>query len=494
MKLSKYSSFDPKSPTPLALLMSTLSLPVGVAASGLDRVLTVLQTGSEASGALAFAAPFVANKSMFGRIQELRANRKKELDTLKGMVHTNRQYFDRVLGTLNDPGKEKGTLGAAEEVPPKKFNKEEFDKLKKEIMKHNPSSSLLKAMEKVEGMITTTFQSERRTGKDLEKSYQLATEELIKAITSEVGRMTKLIEPSQVNQYAGIFAKLAVELKNWFYEIKLSFEKSKLQGLKHLVFGFGEVLLGIAAGVATCAVGLAMAPFVVASLGVSLATRAASVVAGACLHVFSRVYSLNANIFSQFLSRKKDLTGQSPQSKFDQETEKMIQRLEDRADKFFAQAKKFDPSQSLDDVTQGFKKAKGLFTGARNQSARKSTQQPEPVVTITKEPDSGVRILGGGQGAEGTEERDVADASKSVMAQVGDEMRVGNAQVASVVASGVHKEVVVDPSSEGQTIVRVAEDLQQINSRALALYQLGARLQQADDVERQRDDRGLSNP
>jgi len=406
MKLSKYSSFDPKSPTPLALLMSTLSLPVGVAASGLDRVLTVLQTGSEASGVLAVAAPFVANKSMFGRIQELRANRKKELDTLKVMVSKNREYYDGVLNTLNELGKEKGMQQVEGEVPPKKFNKAEFDELKKEIMKHNPSSSLLKAMEKVEGLINTTYESGLRLqveGKsiNLEKSYQIATDELIKAITFEVERMTKLINPSKADQSAGIFAKLAVELKNWFYEIKLSFEKSKLQGLKHLVFGFGEVLLGIAAGVATCAVGLAMSPFVVASLGVTLATRAASAVACGCLHVFSRVYSLFANIFSQFLSRKKDLSGVSPQSKFVQETEKMIQTLEDRADKFFAQAKKFDPGESVEDVAKGFKKAKGLFTGARNQSARKSTQQPEPDVANVPEPKSGIGISGGGHGAEG---------------------------------------------------------------------------------------------
>jgi len=61
--------------------------------------------------------------------------------------------------------------------------------------------------------------------------------------------------------------------------------------------------------------------------------------------------------------------------------------------------KKFDPVESVKDVAKVFKKAKGLFTGARNQSAQKA----EPDVAHLPEPGSGIGISGGGQGAEGIE-------------------------------------------------------------------------------------------
>ena len=353
--MKNYSTFDENSRNPLDLFMSTLSLPVGVAASGLGRVLKVLQTGSEASGILAVGGLAGGTSKMFEALKDnpLGGMRKAEIEELKTKLKANQDYFDLVLDELSNSGR-KGIHT---------FNKDRFDQLKTEIMQQNPSSSLLKAMKKIEKMITTLNDSQQRVKKPESEqtqtqSFDLAIQALAREITDELGRIAKLVGTSEVNQETGIFAKLAGELKTWFKDIMLSFRESKLQGLKHVALGFGEVLLGIGAVVATFALAALMLPVLVASIGVNLATRAANLVAGVCLNVFSRVYSLTASIFSKgFLSRKVDSQGSSPQSSFDAKTEEMTKKLEARADAFFAQAKKFDPKETLKKVEKFFTKS-----------------------------------------------------------------------------------------------------------------------------------------
>jgi len=89
-------------------------------------------------------------------------------------------------------------------------------------------------------------------------------------------------------------SKLITQLNNWFKDIMLSFRESKLQGLKHLAFAFGEVLLGIGAIVATIAAFVVALPVMTASLGVNIATRAANFMAGVCVGLFAALYKICA--------------------------------------------------------------------------------------------------------------------------------------------------------------------------------------------------------
>jgi hypothetical protein len=352
--VGNYSTFNRNSRNPLDLFMSTLSLPVGVAAEGLGRVLNGLQTGSEASGLLAGAGLAGGTSKMFEALKDnpLGGMRKAEIEELKTKLKANQEYFDDLLNELSNSGREG--------IPT--FNKDRFDQLKAEIMQQNPSSSLLKAMKKIEKMITTLNDSQQRVNTKSEQtqkqSFDLAIQRLALEITDELGRIEKLVGTSEVNQPTGIFAKLAGELKTWFKDIMLSFRESKLQGLKHLALGFGEVLLGIGAVVATFALAALMLPVLVASIGVNLATRAANVVAGVCLHVFSRVYNLTASIFSKGFLSRKEVNGKSQQQIFDDRTEEMTKKLEEKASELFAQAKKFDnPKETVQKVAKFFTKS-----------------------------------------------------------------------------------------------------------------------------------------
>jgi len=137
------------------------------------------------------------------------------------------------------------------------------------------------------------------------------------------------------------FKKVITELHNWFKDIMLSFRESKLQGLKHVALGFGEVLFGIGAVLATLAAAAFFIPVVaIPSFGINLATRITSFLAGACVLAITRVYNAFAAINSALFLPRSD------QKAFDESTRDRVDQLDHLQKRLFDVALKGYKSDS----------------------------------------------------------------------------------------------------------------------------------------------------
>jgi len=305
----------------LSGVMDLTSVSVGFAAEGLHQVLKAVEAGSEKGVFFGAVATYGSGKYFlskgFGRDNPARKMREAELGLLKGNLETDIKKLKEILSVMNAASKPT----------------EETSSSLEDLVAAHPSSKLLKAMTKFQNDMAGLDQV---GGVNLQ---QLAFTNLAKAIDDEIKRLGKFEHTSTANM--GPIKKLITELHNRFKDIMLSFRESKLQGLKHVALGFGELLLGIGAVVATFAAALVLIPLVaVPCFGINLATRITSSLAGVCVFVANRLYHAFAMLNSAlFLKRDQ-------QDDFSKSIDGRVKELDDLQTRLFDLALKGYKSDS----------------------------------------------------------------------------------------------------------------------------------------------------
>jgi hypothetical protein len=285
----------------LAAFMDLTSVPVGFAAEGLHQVLKAVEAGSEKGVFFGAVATYGSGKYFlskgFGRDNPARKKREEELTDLKSHLEADINKLRDIYNVINS---EKEMISA---------KKAQLSELKTA----HPSSKLLNAMAKFE---------KKLAGKEKEGLVEnSAATVLAQAIDDELSRLQKLVH-TETKDLTG-FKKLITELHNWFKDIMLSFRESKLQGLKHVALGFGELLLGIGAVLATLAAAAFFIPVVaIPSFGINLATRITSFLAGVCVLAITRLYNAFAAINSALFLPRND------QQAFEENTRARVEQLD----------------------------------------------------------------------------------------------------------------------------------------------------------------------
>lgn len=327
----------------LAGFMDLTSVPLGFAADALQRGLKVAEDVSLKGTYLGVGSTYKAGKFLlskgFGRDNPARKMREAELGLLKGNLEKDIKKLKEILSVMNAASKPT----------------EETSSSLKDLVAAHPSSKLLKAMTKFQNDMAGLDQV---GGVNLQ---QLAFTNLAKAIDDEIKRLGKFEHTITANM--GPIKKLITELHNRFKDIMLSFRESKLQGLKHVALGFGEVLLGIGAVVATFAAALVLIPLVaVPCFGINLATRITSLLAGACVFLITRVYNAFAAINSALFLPRSD------QKAFDESTRDRVDQLDHLQKRLFDVALKGYKSDS---------RSSSVPSTERRLSGAGDSQEPE---------------------------------------------------------------------------------------------------------------------
>ncbi len=278
----------------LSGVMDLTSVPVGFAAEGLLKVLQAVEAGSETGVFLGAGATFTSGKYFlskgFGRDNPARKKREEELINLKASLNADINELTRIFKVINSRETEA------------QIKSEDVAKLKDV----HPSSKLLKVMTKFEEGMKRA--QELADGKNQGLVQERLYGDLAQAIDDEIKRLEKFNRTDTVDMKP--IKKLITELHNRFKDIMLSFRESKLQGLKHVALGFGELLLGIGAVVATFAAALVLIPLVVVPcFGINLATRITSFLAGVCVLVASRLYHAFAMLNSALFLKRDQQEG-----------------------------------------------------------------------------------------------------------------------------------------------------------------------------------------
>ncbi len=376
----------------LAGFMDLTSVPLGFAADALQRGLKVAEDVSLKGTYLGVGSTYKAGKFLlskgFGRDNPARKMREAELGLLKGNLETDIKKLKEIHGVINSL----------------KVSVEETQSAKKELevfLQSHPSSKLLKAM--------TKYEKERdREGGVQGRMGEHALTALARAITDEFERLEKF-KNTETSQLKG-FKKVITELHNWFKDIMLSFRESKLQGLKHVALGFGELLLGIGAVVATFAAALVLIPLVVVPcFGINLATRITSFLAGVCVLVANRLYHAFAMLNSAlFLKRDQ-------QDDFSKSIDGRVKELDDLQIRLFDLAMKTPSKGEPENLSSDPYTSKGEV---EQHSAGGSEQQ------VSSGGEGSEKHLGGGASQSVTNELTHAVQSVSAAASHGQQQSI----------------------------------------------------------------------
>jgi hypothetical protein len=378
----------------LSGVMDLTSVPVGFAAEGLLKVLQAVEAGSETGVFLGAGATFTSGKYFlskgFGRDNPARKKREEELINLKASLNADINELTRIFKVINSRETEA------------QIKSEDVAKLKDV----HPSSKLLKVMTKFEEGMKRA--QELADGKNQGLVQERLYGDLAQAIDDEIKRLEKFNRTDTVDMKP--IKKLITELHNRFKDIMLSFRESKLQGLKHVALGFGELLLGIGAVVATFAAALVLIPLVVVPcFGINLATRITSFLAGVCVLVANRLYHAFAMLNSAlFLKRDQ-------QDDFSKSIDGRVKELDDLQIRLFDLAMKTPSKGEPENLSSDPYTSKGEV---EQHSAGGSEQQ------VSSGGEGSEKHLGGGASQSVTNELTHAVQSVSAAASHGQQQSI----------------------------------------------------------------------